>query len=122
MSDALYRELILEEYKHPKNKGSVENPTSTCTKNNTLCGDKLTITLTVSDGVVTDVKFDGIGCAISLASASLFTEHIKGKAVAEIEQMDEKVILDLLGIELNPMRMKCAVLVLRAVAGALEVK
>ncbi|MBR9693260.1 SUF system NifU family Fe-S cluster assembly protein [Candidatus Woesearchaeota archaeon] len=122
MSDSLYRELILEEYKHPKNKGTLEKPTCTCKKSNPVCGDEMTITLIVNDGIVTDIKFSCVGCAISQAAASLFTEHIKGKKVEEIENMDEKTILELLGIELNPMRMKCAVLVLRAVAGALEVK
>lgn len=120
MSDAIYRELILEEYKHPKNRGRVDHATHQCEQSNPLCGDKLHVTLAVSGGTITDVKFEGVGCAISQASASLFTEHIKGKPVADVEKMDEREILKLLGINLNPMRMKCAVLVLRTVQCALE--
>lgn len=120
MNDALYREIILEEYKHPKNKGKLENATCSCGKKNPTCGDEITVDLLLSDGKISDVAFDGVGCAISQASASLFTEHIKGMTVAEVEKMDEQEILKLLGIDLNPMRMKCAVLVMRAVSGALE--
>jgi len=120
MSDALYREIILEEYKHPRNKGKLENATCSCEKKNPTCGDEITIDLNIDDGKLVDVAFDGVGCAISQASASLFTEHIKGLPVADVEKMDEQEILKLLGIDLNPMRMKCAVLVMRAVACALE--
>jgi nitrogen fixation NifU-like protein len=120
MSDALYREIILEEYKHPKNKGRLEHATCSCEKKNPSCGDEITVDLQIEEGKIVAVGFDGIGCAISQASASLFTEHIKGLTVAEVEQMDEQEILDLLGIDLNPMRMKCAVLVMRAVSCALE--
>ncbi len=118
----LYRELILEEYKRPKNRGRLEGATHRATRANPLCGDELTLTLLVAEGRIADVRFEGEGCAISQAAASLFTEHIKGKRVAEVEAMDERTILKLLGIELNPMRMKCAVLVMGAVADALEVK
>ena len=121
MSD-LYREIILEEYKHPQNKGVLESHTHSRKEYNPLCGDEITITLDVREGLVFDVAWSGKGCAISQASASLFSAHIKGKKVSEVEKMTEKEILSLLGIELNPMRMKCAVLVMKATANALLTK
>jgi len=122
MNDEIYRELILEEYKRPKNKGRLAKATHESACKNPLCGDELAVTLLVRNGIMHDIKFEGVGCAISQASASLFTEHIKGKTVEAIGKMDEKVILELLGIDLNPMRMKCAVLIMRCVAAALEEK
>ena len=121
-ADAMYRELILEEYKHPHNKGAVEHPTHAAHVRNPLCGDELTMTLSVTNGVISDVKFQGVGCAISQAAASLFTEHIKGKKATDVLAMDEEEIVKLLGFAPNPMRMKCAVLALRGVADALEKK
>ena len=115
----LYREIILEEYKHPQNKGLLENPTAKHHELNPLCGDEITIYLEINDGIIKDISWEGKGCAISQASASLFTEHIKGKTVAEIEKMDEQTILDLIGISPNPMRMKCAVLIMKTTANAL---
>jgi len=114
----LYRELILEEYKHPQNKGKIPGAASHH-ELNPLCGDEITVYLVVDQGTIKDVSWEGRGCAISLASASLFTEHIKGKSVAEVEAMDEKTILDLIGITPNPMRMKCAVLVMKTTANTL---
>lgn len=122
MSDAMYREIILEEYKHPRNKGRLAAPTNEARAKNPLCGDEITLTFDVADGVVRDVRFEGVGCAISQAAASLFTEHIKGRTVSEIAAMDEQTILNLLGITLNPMRMKCAVLVMKTTAKALNIR
>lgn len=116
----IYKELILEEYKHPRNKEVLETYTHTCHVKNPSCGDEITIYLNVVNGTLQAVGFDGHGCAISQASASLFTEEIKGKPVADIERMDETIVTELLGFTPNPMRMKCAVLVQRAVSGALE--
>lgn len=120
MSDALYRELILEEYKHPQNKGRVASPTHEAHEHNPLCGDELTLTLSVTDGTIHEIKFDGKGCALSIASASLFTEHVKGRAVTEVQAMNEQELLQLLGVTPNPMRMKCVVLVMKALAHALR--
>lgn len=119
MTGALYRELILEEYKHPRNRGRVASPTHEAHVRNPLCGDELTVTLNVQDNCIRDIKFDGKGCALSIASSSIFTEHVKGKTIAEVQAMDERVLLSLLGVTPNPMRMKCAVLIMRALANAL---
>ncbi len=118
--DAMYRELVLEEYKHPRNKGRLAHPTHEARVRNPLCGDELILTLSVQGDVVSDVRFEGVGCAISQASASLFTDHVKGRRVSEVLSMDEREIVRLLGFAPNPMRMKCAVLALRGVADALE--
>lgn len=115
----MYREMILEEYKHPKNKGTLADATNTAHVNNPTCGDEITLTVKLEKDIIFDIKFEGVGCAISQASASLFTEHIKGKKVEDVLNMDENEILSLLGFEPNPMRMKCAVLIMRAVAKAL---
>ena len=118
-SESLYRELILEEYKHPRNKGRLAGATHSFRATNSTCGDEIEILLRIREGQIEDVRFDGTGCAISQAAASLFTEHIKGRRVDEVLAMDEREIVSLFGFSPNPMRMKCAVLPLRATADAL---
>ena len=118
--DDLYRDYILEHYRRPHNFGVLESPTASFEGSNPLCGDRITMQLTVEDGVVTDVGFTGRGCAISQASASLLTDEIKGRPVAEVAAMTPDDVLDLLGIEISPARLKCALLSLDTVAHALE--
>lgn len=121
-TDAVYRAIILEEYKHPRNKGELPGATHVARVRNLSCGDDITVMLAVRDGVIADARFQGVGCAVSQAAASLFTDHIKGRRVAEVEAMDEQTIIELFGFTPNPMRMKCALLVLRGAADALEGK
>ncbi len=118
--DDLYRDYILEHYRRPHNFGVLESPTVSFEGNNPLCGDRITIMLGIKDGVVEDVAFSGRGCAISQASASLLTDEIRGKPVAEVEKLTPDDLLDLIGIEISPARMKCALLSLDTVAHALE--
>ena len=118
--DDLYRDYILEHYRRPHNFGVLEAPTASYEGANPLCGDRITIMLDVKDGVVADVAFTGRGCAISQASASLLTDEIKGKTVEEIEKMTSQDLLDLLGIEISPARLKCALLSLDTVTHALS--
>ncbi|MBI3149264.1 MAG: SUF system NifU family Fe-S cluster assembly protein [Betaproteobacteria bacterium] len=89
MSDLreLYQEVIFDHNRHPRNFGVLEHPTKVAHGHNPLCGDQLTLYLTVRDGVVVEVSFQGQGCAISTASASLMTEAVKGKPLAEVEQL-----------------------------------
>jgi nitrogen fixation NifU-like protein len=108
--DDLYRDYILEHYRRPHNFGVLEQPTATFEGANPLCGDRITMQLHVDDGVVTDVGFTGRGCAISQASASLLTDEIKGKAVGDVADFAATDLLDLLGIEISPARLKCAML------------
>ncbi|HEY5487072.1 MAG TPA: SUF system NifU family Fe-S cluster assembly protein [Candidatus Limnocylindrales bacterium] len=117
--DDLYRDYILEHYRRPHNFGVLEAPTASYEGSNPLCGDRITMMLGIHDGVVSEVAFTGRGCAISQASASLLTDEIKGKTVAEVERMTPDDLLDLLGIDISPARLKCALLSLDTVAHAL---
>jgi nitrogen fixation protein NifU and related proteins len=109
--DDLYRDEILEHYRQPHNFGSLDAPDATWEGSNPLCGDRITMMLGLDeDGVVRDVAFSGRGCAISQASASLLTDEIKGRSVAEIRDLGSQDVLDLLGIEISPARLKCALL------------
>jgi len=108
--DDLYRDYILEHYRRPHNFGVLEAPTATFEGANPLCGDRITMQLAVADGVVTGVGFTGRGCAISQASASLLTDEVRGKPVEEVAKLSATDVLDLLGIEISPARLKCAML------------
>jgi nitrogen fixation protein NifU and related proteins len=119
LMDDLYRDYILDHYRHPHNFGVLEAPTVSSEGANPLCGDRITMMLDISDGVVRDVAFTGRGCAISQASASLLTDEIKGKTVADVEKMTPDDLLELIGVEISPARLKCALLSLDTVAHAL---
>jgi nitrogen fixation NifU-like protein len=108
--DDLYRDYILEHYRRPHNFGLIETPTASFEGSNPLCGDRITMQLGIRDGVVDRVGFTGRGCAISQASASLLTDEIKGKPLADVVKLGSDDVLDLLGIEISPARMKCATL------------
>ena len=112
--DDFYRENILDHYRNPRNKGHLENPTHSHEEHNPLCGDVLHIDLHVNDeDVIQEVRFDGQGCAISQASASMLTEMIQGKTLEEAKQVDKEDILEALGIDIGPVRLKCALLSLK---------
>ena len=108
--DDLYRDYILEHYRRPHNFGVLDAPTAKYEGANPLCGDRITLMLGIRDGVVADVAFTGRGCAISQASASLLTDEIKGKPVGTAAALTSADVLELLGIEISPARMKCALL------------
>jgi nitrogen fixation protein NifU and related proteins len=119
MDDQLYREYILEHYKHPHNHGSLERSDMEAHDLNPLCGDELTFQVALDEtGKVTEVAFDGHGCAISQASASMLSDEIKGKTVDELLALDRQTVLDLLGIDISATRMKCAMLSLKVVKAA----
>jgi nitrogen fixation NifU-like protein len=113
MSDDIYRQLILEHYKHPANRGSLANATISHEEDNPLCGDKIRIDLLVENDVVKAAKFNGQGCAISQASADMLLDEIIGKTLDEVRHFDKQTILDLIGISLTPARLKCALLSLK---------
>jgi nitrogen fixation NifU-like protein len=118
--DDLYRDEILEHYREPHNFGTLDAPDASYEGHNPLCGDRITMMLTVDDdGNVSDVAFSGRGCAISQASASMLTDEVKGRPVSEVEAMTNQDILDLLGIEISPARLKCALLSLDTLQHAL---
>jgi nitrogen fixation NifU-like protein len=109
-----YRELIIDRYKNPHYKGTLDPNDYTYEDDNPLCGDEIRIDLRVDgDDTVTEAAFSGQGCAISMASADLLVESLIGKSLAEIKQLTKEDILDMLGIELGPVRLKCALLSLK---------
>lgn len=129
--DQLYRSVIMDHYKNPRNKGSLEENAVTIDMNNPTCGDRIHLTLKVTDGVVEDAKFDGEGCSISMSSASMMTQLIKGKKVEEAielsdifskmmmgEEYSDKYDLEdveaLKGVSQFPARIKCATLAWKA--------
>ena len=119
--DDLYRDEILEHYREPHNFGTLDAPDASYEGHNPLCGDRITMMLSVDDSDnVSDIAFSGRGCAISQASASLLTDEIRGRSVAEVRAMTNQDILDLLGIEISPARLKCALLSLDTLQHALE--
>jgi nitrogen fixation NifU-like protein len=119
--DDMYREVILEHSKHPHNFGSLEAPSVSHEELNPLCGDKVRMDLQIADGVITDVRFSGRGCAISQASASLLTDELIGMPVETAKTYSKDDLLELIGIPLakNPVRLKCALLSLKALKAGL---
>ena len=120
MNNQMYREHILDLYKNPLNFGILENPTHEHTLNNPLCGDEITIQLIMEDNKIKDIKFKGIGCAISIASTSLLTDKIKGMKMNDVRKITSKETIKMLGIDISYVRMKCATLCLEAVREALK--
>lgn len=112
--DDLYRELIIDRYKNPVYRGSVDPHDISFEDDNPLCGDFIRIEVRVNDdGLVEEALFDGHGCAISQASADLLLEHIQGKPIEEVKALKKDDVMELLGIELGPVRLKCALLSLK---------
>jgi nitrogen fixation NifU-like protein len=118
--DSLYRDEILEHYRRPHNFGTLEQPDVSFEGSNPLCGDRITLMLDLdADGMVTDVAFTGRGCAISQASASLLTDTLRGRSTNELRRMGKDDVLELLGIDISPARLKCALLSLDTLQRAL---
>jgi nitrogen fixation NifU-like protein len=113
--DDFYKENILDHYRNPRNAGTLDEATHSHESHNPLCGDIIRIELHVNENDVVDrVAFNGKGCAISQASASMLTEMIEGMKLDEVKQISKEDILEMLGIEIGPVRMKCALLSLKA--------
>lgn len=110
-----FQQNVLYHYRHPQNKGTMEKPTVTAQDNNPLCGDNVRFQLRIKDGRVVEAMFEGQGCAISQAAASLLSEEIKGKTLKQVERLDKADVSRLVGIELSPVRLRCALLPLRAI-------
>jgi len=132
----LYQTMILDHYKRPRNRGRPEAADRRAAGDNPLCGDKVTVFARVKDGVVTDVGFEGSGCAISTASASLMTESVKGRCVEEVAKLFDRFhevvtgasepgsdlgkLAVFVGVREFPMRVKCATLAWHTLRAALE--
>ena len=117
----LYKEIILDHFHNPRNKGELPNSDIYACEENSLCGDKFCMSLEIEKDVITDIKFQGEGCALSLACASLLTEHLKGKTILEAEKIDKDTVLGWWGGEdVTPARLKCALLALEALRRGLK--
>ncbi len=118
--DDLYREVIIERYKSPYYRGHLDPHDIFFEDDNPVCGDHIEITLRVDEaGIVTDAAFDGHGCSISQASADLLIESIHGKSLEEVKALNKEDVIELLGFDLGPVRLKCALLSLKVLkAGA----
>jgi nitrogen fixation NifU-like protein len=115
----LYRDNIIDHYQNPRNYGTLADPDISYEDSNPVCGDEIRLDLKIQDGRVIDARFSGHGCSISQASASMLTEDIIGKSLEEVKQIDKQYLLDMLGIPLGPVRLKCALLSLKVLkAGA----
>jgi nitrogen fixation protein NifU and related proteins len=114
LSDDIYREIILDHYRNPRNKGKLPDADVSIHDSNPLCGDEIDIHLKVHDNKVQDIKFEGRGCAISQASASMLTDMILGKSLTSVKDLTKDDILENIGLmNLGPARIKCALLSLK---------
>ncbi len=112
--DSMYMENILDHYKHPHNKGIISTPDIKNEEKNPSCGDKIEISATLNTKKeIVDIKFNGYGCAISQAAISMITDDVKGKTISDIMKLNKNDVINLLGIDIVPMRIKCAMLGLR---------
>ena len=113
---SLYQEIVLDHYRNPRNASLLKDATNTIELNNPLCGDVITLTIKEENGVIADLGYEANGCAISVASASLLSEYAIGKTKDELKKLDKDFIIELIGIELSPNRIKCALLPLEALS------
>ena len=115
----MYAEELIQSYEHPLHKGVIENPTLERHEENISCGDKITVYIRLENDKVTDIKFNGLGCVISMGSADILIEKLKGKKIKDIEKLNKEDLLKIIGIDPGPVRMHCATLSLRAIKKAL---
>jgi len=120
--DKIYRENILFHYKNPQNTEKIQKPTHSSRVANYSCGDETEIELKVVNGIVKSVSHQTRGCAISVAGASILSEFIEGKEIEEIKKIDKEKVIELMGIEVTPSRLKCALLGFESLKKALGSK
>ena len=116
----LYREHILDHYRHPRNQGTLDDADFSSELDNPVCGDVVRLDVRVEGGRVSDARFSGHGCVVSMASASMLTEEIMGKTVEELEALQDEDVFKMLGVTLGPVRAKCALLSLRVLQEGLD--
>ncbi|WP_135827536.1 Fe-S cluster assembly sulfur transfer protein SufU [Halorussus halobius] len=123
MGSDMYRQQILDHYKNPRNYGEMEEATYSHAGENPMCGDEIRMDVKLDDDeeTIEGVSFEGDGCAISQASASMLTEKLRGMAVDEMKALDRDDVIDMLGVEISPMRVKCAVLAEKVVQDGADI-
>lgn len=119
MKAGVYKETILDHYRHPRNFGELPNANARAREANVICGDTIEMQLRLHGKKIEDVSFRGQGCAISIASASMLTEQVKGRSTSEIMKLGKKDIIGLLGTDPGPTRIECALLGLRVMKMAI---
>jgi len=119
MTAGVYKEAILDHYRHPRNYGGLPNANARAKDSNVLCGDTIEMELRLNGNTVDDIRFRGQGCAISLASASMLTELSKGKPISEIKKLGKKDVIRLLGVDPGSTRIECALLGLKVLKMAI---
>lgn len=120
MEEDIYAENILDHYNNPRNFGAPKNFDVNKKETNPLCGDEINVYVSLENNQIKDIKFSGKGCAISQAAASIISEHIKGRTIDEVKNYNKEEILNLLGISIGPVRLKCALLSLKAIQKAID--
>ncbi len=117
---SLYRERILDHYRNPRNQGTLEDADISNELDNPVCGDVVRLDVRLSDGRVSEARFSGRGCVLSMASASMLTEEIMGKSVEELGAMEDADVFEMMGITLGTVRAKCGLLSLRVLQDGLR--
>lgn len=116
-----YKEILMDHYQNPRNRGCIEGPSFATEQYNPSCGDSISMQGIIEDGIITSLAFDGKGCVISLATASMLTEFFVGKNIEDVLKFEDSKISEIIGMPLGPMRIKCALLALMALKdGILE--
>jgi nitrogen fixation protein NifU and related proteins len=118
-ADSIYREVILDHYQNPRHRGTLDPHDYSYEDSNPLCGDEVRIDVRVREGMVDEIAFSGQGCAISQASASILTELVDGRPLDEVKAIGKEALLEEIGIDLSPARLKCALLSLKVLKAGL---
>jgi nitrogen fixation NifU-like protein len=118
MDADMYADELIEQYEHPHNNGVIKDADGEMHEHNPLCGDEITMYFSLKGNQISDIKFSGSGCVISMSTASKLTDFVKGMPLDKLEKMGVKDIIDLIGIDPGPARLKCATLSLRALKEA----
>ena|SRR3989338_2093945 len=118
---SIYQEIILSHYKNPHHWGKLTEATNHANIANSSCGDKFEVGGIIESGNLADFRFSGEGCAISIATASMLSDYAIGKKITDLRKLDVSFILNMLGIELSPNRLKCALLPLEALHKLLNI-
>lgn len=120
MTDQLYRQQIIDNYKSPKNVGKIENPDYYGKKFNTSCGDEIEVFMKIEDNKVVDFKYTVRGCAVSIAAASLLSQEMKGLSLDEIRELSSEFMEEIMGTTFTSSRIKCAMLALDALKDSIK--